>query len=273
MGDPLASMNQGEETDAFEEGHSDPVNEGQTTEEGEAESQDAGEDTGCSTDQDVDVEDDDRGRDQTSSEMEDKEEDRSDQFRSSALDSSRSFDPDNSLVRTESSVGAQKEAESQQSAHPQDFRRRITQATGNSSSGKSSRGGSLMEVQRSFSGEPGPGQGELSQHGQANETCRNFDLSAFNSQFIQEDLERTIEVIRAHQRQFSVVEQVNETIAQLMSQMTQQVGDASQTMLQAKMNGINERLTRLGEKYEKIKQLEAQMKESNQILDLLFERR
>ena len=51
------------------------------------------------------------------------------------------------------------------------------------------------------------------------------------------------------------------------------VGEASQRMLDAKMNAINDRLNRLAEKYEQIKQLEEQMKESNQILDLLLERR
>ena len=44
-------------------------------------------------------------------------------------------------------------------------------------------------------------------------------------------------------------------------------------MLDAKMNAFNERLNRLGEKYEKIKQLEDQMKQSNQVLDLLVKKR
>ena len=44
-------------------------------------------------------------------------------------------------------------------------------------------------------------------------------------------------------------------------------------MLDAKMNAINQRMNRVAEKYEKIKQLEDQMRESNQILDLLLERR
>ena len=44
-------------------------------------------------------------------------------------------------------------------------------------------------------------------------------------------------------------------------------------MVKSKMDAINLRLNKLAEKYEKIKQLEDQMKESNQILDLLLERR
>ena len=44
-------------------------------------------------------------------------------------------------------------------------------------------------------------------------------------------------------------------------------------MIKSKMDAVNLRLKKLGEKYEKIKQLEEQMKESNQILDLLLERR
>ena len=51
------------------------------------------------------------------------------------------------------------------------------------------------------------------------------------------------------------------------------VVESSQGMLDAKMNAINQRMNRVAEKYEKIKQLEDQMRESNQILDLLLERR
>ena len=51
------------------------------------------------------------------------------------------------------------------------------------------------------------------------------------------------------------------------------VGESAQGMLDAKMNAFNERLNRLGEKYEKIKQLEDQMKQSNQVLDLLVKKR
>ena len=51
------------------------------------------------------------------------------------------------------------------------------------------------------------------------------------------------------------------------------VGDLTQSMIKSKMDAVNLRLKKLGEKYEKIKQLEEQMKESNQILDLLLERR
>ena len=227
MGDPLESMHQDEEADTFEEDQSDdPVNEGQTTEEGEAESQEnGGEDTGCSTDQDVG--DEDPSQDQTSFEVEDKDEDRSDGFRPPGLDLNRSFDPDNSLLSTDSRGGSLKDNESRQKALSQEHRGRIpTHPVGNSGPPKTSGGDSPMEVQRGFSCGPDPGNSCIPHSGEAKEAKatpgHDFDLSGFNSQFIQDDLERTVEAIRVQQRQFSVVDQVNHSIAQLTSQITQQ---------------------------------------------------
>jgi len=278
MSDPIESMHQG---GGFEEDRSDRVNEGPTTEEGEAESQDVGgEDTGCSTDQDVDVEEPNRSRDQTSSEVEveDKDVNRPDAFgRAPRLDTNRSFDHDSSLLRTDSSGGSLKDAETRQRVLPPDGRGRIPTHIPGTGPAKVSIDGSPMEVQGSFSCKSNSSSSGFGRPGHETDSrtaaSRNPDLSGFNSQFIHDDLERTVEAIRAQQRHFSVVDQVNRSIGQLMSHMTQQVGEASQRMLDAKMNAINDRLNKLAEKYEQIKQLEEQMKESNQILDLLLERR
>ena len=156
MGDSLENMHQGDATDTFEEDPSDPVREGQTM---EVESQDAGEDTGY-TDQDVEVEEDDRSRDLTSSEVEDKDEDLSDRFLEPELDSNRSFNPDNFLLRTDSSSGSLKDAESRYNALSQDHRGRIpTHAAENIGPPKTKGVDSPVEVQRSFSHGPDSGEG------------------------------------------------------------------------------------------------------------------
>lgn len=266
MTDPIEDRRQDDENATFE---------GQTSQEGEAESQEAGEEDSDST------EDEDKTREQTTSELGDKEEDHSGRFRpSAAFQANRSFDPDDSILQTDFGGGGE-----------MTNRQRVLSTSGRggfeipSTSGgyESSKNftASPVDPQRSFSRQPVAGQKRQNRGDQAGSVTRaakdapgrNADLAGFSSQFIQEDLEKTVEAIKAQQRQFSIVDQVNRSISQLMSQAVQQVGEANQSMLNEKMRAINDRFNKLGEKYERIKQLEEQMRESDRILDLLMAKR
>lgn len=240
-----------------------------TADEEDGDSQDfGGEDTVCSTDQEV--EDEDPSREQTSSEVEVEKDDVDQTDASLDLRESekrRSFDLDHPLQPGDGGNDGS------------------TSETANRSIGGSAEtnsphvfsGGSRTDGRRNLpprvnAANRGGGRcGRAATEARAAATGQ--DLSKFNSQYIQYDLKRTVEAIHAQQKHFTLPEKIATNTEQLMKQMNLQVGDLTQSMVKSKMDAINLRLNKLAEKYEKIKQLEDQMKESNQILDLLLERR
>jgi len=173
-----------------------------------------------------------------------------------------------------SSISAARNVLSGQSRPPETpFRRPPSLAYSSSSSSASSIGGVAEgTVVAAGSGAQWSGKANNQDCG-GSAAAKRWRDDGFNSQCLHDDMEKTVEVIRGLQPEFSLPDRLEQFYAQTAKQLCQQVGDSSRSMVDAKVKEINERLDRLAKKYERIKQLEDQMKQSNQILDLLLERR
>ena len=199
-------------------------------------SQDLGgeEDTGCSTDQEV--EDEDPSREQTSSEVEVDEKDEANRTDASLLvvvdprlpesEKRRSFDSDHSLHSADGGGGGN------------DGGSTTTTETANRSTAETnshvfSSGGSRTDGRRNPlpprenpANRGGGGRGGRAateaRAAAAAAVATAQDLSKFNSQYICADLKRTVEAIHAQQKQFTLPEKITTITEQLMRQMNRQ---------------------------------------------------